>query len=151
MSTNIPGRETFDPQHHPPPTPPPSSSPSSFDQPAPQESPVTDLETLNRTSSTTVEIPIALLDSLLNTIEALRKEVALLHNDLVDRIHTMSSELETVNNNMEDYLRAKKFQTFTCFPKLPLELRRQIWNAALDTPQIIPEVGICTSNKWGCE
>jgi hypothetical protein len=38
---------------------------------------------------------------------------------------------------MEDYLRAKNFQTFTCFPELPLELRRQIWNAALEVPQII--------------
>jgi hypothetical protein len=137
MSTDIPNLEAANNRHHPP-SSPRSDSPSSFSQITEQEGLVFDLETSNRTSSTTVEIPVALLESLLNTIDTLRKEVALLHNDLIERIDTMSSEFETVNNNMEDYLRAKTFQTFTCFRELPLELRRQIWNAALEIPQIIP-------------
>jgi hypothetical protein len=96
------------------------------------------IEGLNGSSLVAMPNPISVRDSLVTSVGTPPKEFDVLHSDLIQRMKTMSLETQEENNSMTRHLQANSARTFTCFPNLPLELRRLIWIAAAAIPQVIP-------------
>lgn len=90
------------------------------------------LEMAQHTGSKSVSVSPELLASLLASVDRLRQETVVLKNEVVTSLIN-SSAAHTLGISR---LRAGS-ATFTLFPKLPLELRRKVWLAALFTPQVV--------------
>lgn len=79
-----------------------------------------------------IQVPAQLLNTLLMSVESLKKEVALVksqNQELQTQLSLTHGDLRTLQKNSG--------VAFYFFPKLPIEIRQLIWRAALNFPRII--------------
>jgi len=110
-----------------------------------------------------IQIPSDIFASLLTSICNIRQEVSLLRSDLAESKKGPANPVSptgSLNFNVQTLPgKSEMASSFTCFPKLPLELRLKLLHLALNEPEVIPiEMGFekysgdyyarCLQAKW---
>jgi hypothetical protein len=98
------------------------------------------LEIAQAASGSVVQIPADLLVSLLTSIDGLQKQVSMQQVDIMrlgEGNIKLQDDVHGAKGNASALQTYSEIQ-FSLFPRLPLEIRRMIWDAAASAPRVIP-------------